>query len=417
MAHKRSRLFGFPLANRLVNVMLPPAVMRATEDGGGDWLMQPLVSFLRGSRDRSRLRSTYSLTFFLVPVEGEPLESRAITLHEIKQMTNPGWGFAASPPAARVSKFALSRPLFSYLSRLARANLAGTCRPYRGRAPVNDSRATCGPFTLRQAVERIAFGVGLSVAQGSRGQATPALARGIGNDVLMALGSARVSSVVVVDPDLDSSAVKSTIKTRHPFPGALSSLMEAVAEPIRSPLAGDPEAQKYRLDRPFLSNDMYAAGVLPAKRCLVVVSRRDAQCGSMESALMQAGSVAYMTLGAATAIGTMREMDRRLERLEGADDPLSIARIDAEVAADLGEIYDLDVTRESYREMYRRLRIRLGIARDYKILQDKMQALYRATSTAHEHKAEQRLTWLTAAIVILSALILIGTIVLAGKGG
>jgi uncharacterized Rmd1/YagE family protein len=124
-----------------------------------------------------------------------------------------------------------------------------------------------------------------------------------------------------------------------------------------------------------------------------------------------------MTLGAATAIGTMRDIDRRLEHLEGANDPLSIARIDAEVAADLSEVYDLDITRESYREMYRRLRDRLGIARDYKTLQDRMETLYRATSTFHEDKEERMLVVLTAAIVLLSVFILIGTAVIASHGG
>jgi len=45
-----------------------------------------------------------------------------------------------------------------------------------------------------------------------------------------------------------------------------------------------------------------------------------------------------------------------------------------------------------------------------------MQALYRATSTLHEVKTQARLVWLTGAIVLLSVFIVIGTIVLAGKG-
>jgi len=136
-----------------------------------------------------------------------------------------------------------------------------------------------------------------------------------------------------------------------------------------------------------------------------------------ESALMQAGSVAHMAIGAATAIGTMREIDQRLEFLEGGADPTKIAKIDAEIASDLAEIYDLDITRESYRAVYQRLRDRLGISRDYKTLQDRMEMLYRATSTFHEDKEERMLVVLTAAIVLLSVFILIGTVVIASHGG
>jgi hypothetical protein len=112
----------------------------------------------------------------------------------------------------------------------------------------------------------------------------------------------------------------------------------------------------------------------------------------------------------------MRAIDRKVEALEAAD-PTEVAEIDQEIAADLDEIYDLDITREAYREIYRRLRSRLGIKRDYKILRDEMQTLYRATSTFHEHKAERQLALLTAAIVVLSVFILLGTVVLVGNGG
>jgi hypothetical protein len=131
---------------------------------------------------------------------------------------------------------------------------------------------------------------------------------------------------------------------------------------------------------------------------------------------MQASSAAYMTIGAATAIGTMRAIDRDLERTRDSA-PGEIARVDREIAGNLHEIYDLDITREAYRQLYRRLRQRLGITRDYETLQDKMQTLYRATSTQHEVKTQARLVWLTAWIVALSLLILIGTIIVAGKHG
>jgi hypothetical protein len=237
----------------------------------------------------------------------------------------------------------------------------------------------------------------------------------IGNDVVMSLGSARVSSIVVVDPKLSSNEVSKSGRFSR-LPASLGSLMEELAAPVRIEQSGDAKGHKFRLDLPFVDGDRYAIGLLPTRRCLAVVSRGAAQYGVLESALMQAGSIAYMTIGAATAIGTMRQIDRRLEHLEGAANPKKIAEIDAEIASDLGEIYDLDITHESYRGVYRLLRDRLGITRDYKTLQNKMQALYQATSTVHEDKAQRLLAWLTAGIVALSLLILIGTLVVAGKG-
>ena len=426
MAHKRSRLFGFALANRFVNVMLPHAILTPSrgvvEDRG--WFLQPLVSFIRGGRDRTRLRGTYTLTFFLLPVSVENMRlgpgltsspSRRMSTCEITQFTNPGWSFAASPSVETLLKMSISGPLFHYLSRLARFDLRGMFQ-LSGQGVSDSSYGTAfDHVTLRQAVEKIGFGVGLSVAQGSHGGVGLETMRRIGNDVVMSLGSARVSSVVVVDDELSPSEVKESIGN-GPFPGKLLSLMESLAKPLRMPRASDPEARKFRLDRPFDDDAIYATGVIPTRRCVVVASRDGAQYGSRESALMQAGSVAYMTLGAATAIGTLREIDKELEHLEGAN-PSKVAKIDREIAADLNEIYDLDITRESYRRMYRRLRDLLGITRDYETLQDEMNALHRATSTVHGDKAQRMLAVLTAAIVALSVLILIGTIVLIGKPG
>ncbi len=426
MAHKRSRLFGFALANRFVNVMLPHAILTpisgTVEDRG--WFLQPLVSFIRGGRDRTRLRGTYTLTLFLLPVQVKDTQlgaglttspARRMSTWEITQLTNSGWSFAASPSADTLLKLSVSGPLLCYLSRLARFDLRGGLRQSGQDVSGSYCGSAVGCVTLRQAVEKIGFGVGLSVAQGSHGPVALETMRRIGNDVIMSLGSARVSSVVVVDDELLTSEVEESINDR-PFPGKLLSLMESLAKPLRMPPASDPEARKFRLDRPLDDDAIYATGVIPTRRCVVVASRADAQYGSRESALMQAGSVAYMTLGAATAIGTLREIDKELEHLEGAN-PSKVANIDREIAADLNEIYDLDITRESYRRMYRRLRDRLGITRDYKTLQDEMNALHRATSTVHGDKAQRMLAVLTAAIVALSVLILIGTIMLIGKPG
>jgi hypothetical protein len=426
MAHKRAQLFGFALANRFVNVMLPHAILTPTcvdaEDHG--WFLQPLVSFIRGGRDRTRLRDTYTLTLLLLPVQVENTElgsgltalpSRRMSTCEITQLTNAGWSFAASPPVKTLLEFTVSGPLFRYLSRLSRFDLRAMS-PLSGKDVPDAYYGTAfGDVTLRQAVEKIGFGVGLSVAQGKLGRIDLEAMRRVGNDVVMSLGSARVSSVVVVDDELSPSEMEESISDR-PFPGKLLSLMESLAKPLRMPPASDPEVREFRLDRPFDDDDIYATGVIPTRRCVVVASYDRAQYGSRESALMQAGSVTYMTLGAATAIGTLREIDKQLEHLEGAK-PSKVAKIDREIAADLNEIYDLDITRESYRRMYRRLRDCLGITRDYETLQGEMSALHRATSTVHGDKAQRMLALLTAAIVVLSVLILIGTIVLIGKPG
>ena len=423
MAHKRSRLFGFALANRFVNVMLPHAILTpsrgACDDSG--WFLQPLVSFIRGGRDRPRLRNTYTLTLFLLPVQVEDTRfgpgltsspSRRMSAREIRQLTISGWNFAASPSDDPLLKLCVSGPLLRYLSRLSRIELSQLSGQD---APDTDRSSTSECLSLRQAVEEIAFGVALSVAQGRQGRVGLENMRRIGNDVIMSLGSSRVSSVVVVDDHLTPWEVTKSIRDK-PFPGKLLPLMEWLAKPLRMPRASDPDARKFRLDRPLDDDDIYAIGVIPTRRCVVVASRKGGQYGSRESAVMQAGSVAYMTLGAATAIGTLREIDRQLEHLEGAN-PSKVAAIDREIAADLNEIYDLDITRESYRRMYRRLRNRLGITRDYETLQDEMNALHRATSTVHGDKAQRMLAVLTAAIVALSLLILIGTFMLITKPG
>ncbi len=126
---------------------------------------------------------------------------------------------------------------------------------------------------------------------------------------------------------------------------------------------------------------------------------------------MQAAWIAYMAIGAASAIGTMRGIDRDLEKVKKSD-PSEIGNIEREVTVDLHEIYDLDITWEAFRHRYRRLREQLGITSDYEALHRKLEALYRETSARFEATTQERLVWLTAAIVILSALILAGTIVL-----
>lgn len=322
-----------------------------------------------------------------------------MTHKEIDRTVNAGWGLATVPTGEKPARFQASGPLLDYLPRLA-----APFDPMILLRPPGVTRAgSCGrSLTLRQGTEVLAFGLGLRLAQGSGGHATEQTMRRIGDDVVTSLGSARVSSVLVVS-ELTRKEVRGK-KKGHPLEQHRD-LMSKISRETRPPVDAD-GYRKYKLDRAFVDDDTYVVGVVPTKRCLVVSCAAKAQHGWYQSGLMQAGSLTHMTIGAATAIGTLRAIDRDLERLE-AKDPSKIAEIDGEIATDLREIYDLDITSEEYRSLYRLLRKRLGITRDYKALQDKMATLYRSTSTMHEVKSLRRLNVLTGMIVGLSALILI----------
>jgi hypothetical protein len=210
-----------------------------------------------------------------------------------------------------------------------------------------------------------------------------------------------VSSVLVIGGVSESGIREEKDGSRTRYHHAL---MAKISRATRPPKKDG--YRKYDLDRAFVDDATYVFGVVPARRCLVVSCAAEAQHGWYQSGLMQAGSLTHMTVGAATAIGTLRAIDRDLEALEAAD-PSKIAEIDGEIATDLREVYDLDITSEEYRSLYRRLCKHLGITRDYKALQDKMATLYRSTSTRHEVKSHRQLNVLTAAIVGLSILLLV----------
>lgn len=409
LAHKRSRLLGLALANRIVSVMLPHAVLSPVEDTGlseptadKSWFVQPLVSLICDGQVKTEFRDSYALTLLLIPITATGYRERKMTCKEIDRTVNAGWGLAAVPTREKPPRFQASGPLRDYLQLLA-APLDPTILPQ----PPGVTRAgACeGPLTLRQGAEVLAFGLGLRLAQGSTGRATKRTIRCIGDDVVTSLGSARVSSVLVVDKLTKKEVCEE--KAGPPLERHRD-LMERLSRETR-PLNWTAEPRKYRLDRAFVDDKTYVAGVVPAKRCLVVSCAAEAQHGWYQSGLMQAGSLTHMTIGAATAIGTLRAIDRGLEGLE-AEDPSKIAEIDGEIAADLREIYDLDITSEEYRSLYRLLRKHLGITRDYQALQDKMATLYRSTSTKHEVRSHRQLNVLTAAIVGLSVLILIADI-------
>jgi hypothetical protein len=241
------------------------------------------------------------------------------------------------------------------------------------------------------------------MVQGPAGVADRRTREEIGERVLTSLSASRVSSVVVVDKCFKKRDPNSASSDSE-FPGSLEMLMERISGSTRIA-----PRRRYRLDRFFFDEDGYAIGVLPANRCVVVTTDAKAQLGYLESGLMQAGWIAYMVIGAATAIGLMRSIYYDIEKVSRSK-PSAIASIEREVVVDLHEIYDLDITWEMYRHRYRLLRDRLGITRDYKALQSKLQALYRETSTRFEDTAQVRLIWLTAAIVLLTLAVVIVTV-------
>jgi hypothetical protein len=406
LAFRRSQLFGLEIADRFVNVALPHALLRPTAErtaraGGGTkktgrLALQPVVTLLRDGNDRTQFRRTFTLTVFLLPIADRTWDQRRMPRGEIEAIVNAGWGLADALPASALTQFELCGPFRRYLENLGIAEVSKLLEEEPGK------------YSLRQAVEIAAYTVSLRLVQGASGRAQEQVKRKIGDEVLMALGSARVSAATLIDPELNESAVAST--SRHAdLPGSLGPLMATIATDTRKPEQPWPDRvkRKYRLDRPFVDSSDYAVGLLPRNRSLIVVNT-ESSAHSTEKRLNRIGAFAYMAIGAATAIGTLRAIDRELELMEGKN-PGGIAAIDGEIATDLHEIYDLDITRETYRHLYRRLRNRLGITADYKTLQDKMGALYRANVTVHEERSARLLAWLTGLIVALSLVIVVVT--------
>jgi hypothetical protein len=396
LAHRRSMLFGLSLAGRFFNVMLPHAFLKAeNRTPPRDWILQPLVSLIQAGGDGSGFQRTFSLTFFLIPVSADCAD-RKMSVEEIKSAFQAEWNLASSRSPKELASFSVSGPLLGYISRLDPSVLPSLLPPANGHRP------------LRQTAEAILFAVALRIAQGSEDRADKQLRQRIGDDVVTSLSNSRVSSLLAVDPKLTEKASKRTDKGPL-FPGSLKQLMRATAGEDRIA-----QRKRYRIDRPFYDPGDCAIAVLPTNRCIICTTAGYQQRGSYTSGLMQAGWLAYMAIGASVAISTMRSIYRDLERVE-LSEPSAIARIEREVAVDLDEIYDLDITWEAYRHRYRLLRDRLGITSDYEALHGKLQAFYRETEARFEAKTQRRLMVLTAAIVVLSLLILAGTIVLGVK--
>lgn len=410
LAHKRSRLLGLALANRVVTVMLPHAVLtplaRPKASTEGAWFVQPLLSFIRDGQVKTEFRDSYSLTLLLAPIMTGGFGDRPMTDAEIDWTLNAGWGLAAVPTREKPPRFKPGGPLLDYLPRLvAPFDPATLLRPPQSESTTR-ANVDEGSLTLRQGTEVLAFCLALRLAQGSTSSVSREGIRRIGDDVVTSLGSARVSSVLVVDDEL---TVKDIRKEKVEALQRHRDLLAKISRETRPPRKRAKD-RKFRLDRPFVDDNTYVVGVVPTRRCIVVSCAKEAQHGWYQSGLLQVGSIAHMTIGAATALGTLCAIDRDLEEME-AENPSTIAGIDGEIATDLRELYDLDITSEAYRRLYRLLRKRLGITRDYKALEEKMMALYRATSTRHEIKAQKQLKWLTIVTAVLTAFILVVGIV------
>lgn len=416
LAHRRSRLFGSSMSRRVFNVLLPYAILYPQSIcslcPSGPWILQPSLSLFLAGHERG-FRSIFSLTLFLVPVSlgelsdenrnGSPrVVQRPICRDEIHQTVEPGWSIATSPPKGTRPVFDVGGPLCEYLDMLNPSTPA--CSDIS--APTSqDGAAAWGGLTLRRIAEATFYETALRMVQGPHDAADQNTQRELGDRVLTSLSASRTSAAVFIDKEFERG--KSLQAERAgAFPGSLEDLMQSIARPLRIK-----PRQRYRLDRFLFDEDHYAIGVLPANRCVVVTSDSKAQCSQEQSALVEIGWVAYMVIGAATATGMMRALYSDIENV-GTSSPEAIAAIEREVVVDLHEIYDLDITWEVYKHRYRMLRDRLGITRDYAALQSKLTALSQETNTRFDDSVQTRLMWLTAAIVLLTFVAVIVTVVL-----
>jgi hypothetical protein len=440
LAHRRSRLFGLSLARRVFNVLLPHALLRPSpgdrHDRGdgrcpfGSWIVQPALSLFRANED-DEFRRIFSLTLFMIPVtvkdsptgtgEGglsrpdcddsagrgphnvQLVSSRAVSKAEIYETVQAGWSLTTARPPGTRPLFTVSGPLCDYLSRLD-----PSMATWKGFETVTESagaanRVTWSGLTLRKTAEAIFFEAALRMVEGPSDKADRRAIEQVGGQVLTALSASRVSCVVAVDKHFDKQGLLGEDGDSG-LPGSLEALMAEIAGLIRLR-----PRKRYRLDRFFFDDTTHAIGVLPANSCVVLTSDANSQLGRQESGLLQAGWIAYMAIGAAMATGMVRSIYDDIEKVDDTK-PKEVAEIEREVVVDLHEIYDLDITWEQYRHRYYLLRDRLGITRDYKSLQVKLEALSRESSTRFEGTAQRRLIFLTAAIVFLTLVVAVMTV-------
>ncbi len=416
LAHRRSRLFGLPLARETVNVLLPHALLdpdpdEPSEYALGPWFVQPALSlfYVYGRRG---FRPIFSFSLFLIPCEasGTELPPRTMSTKEIHDSIRSQWPLATAFNPEQRPAFKVSGPLGGYLAAVAQPAMESL-----GIRPTDVER----PLTLRMFTEATLFALTLRMTRGAASLPAKRIRKEIGDRVLTSLSASRVSSVVLVDDNCAKSQTSQGPGTcRDPdLSGLLAEVSKAISHPYQTPAWIPRTGQDgYRLDRNFFDTKRYAIGVLPANRCVVTVGDGCSQHGLEASALLEAGWTAYMVIGAATATGMIRSVFRDISRSDRSK-PDSIADIEREAMVELHETYDLEIMTETYRSRYRLLRERLGITAEFKALSDKLEALYRETSTRFEGRSERRLQLLTWATAILSAVIAAGTLVLIFKGG
>lgn len=409
LAHRRSRLFGPSLAKRIFNVLLPYTVLCSTRQDARDWVMQPAFS-LFSMPERSEFRPLFSFTLFMVPVRaGEaPDGTRTVTGRGVERSelaaTASGWALAVATPFEAQPTFTAVGPLPAYLEAnspqgLGELGLSASEQTQQLMRIGHDGSQAPASLTIRQITEAIAFTYALRLVAGPGGEVTQPNRRKIGERVLTSMSASRVSAVVLLDSN--------PTNTMGDQLDALKAAMKSTAGPVQVELD-----KEHRIDRAYYDSGRYAIGVLPGQRCIVVTTLERDQQSYQESGLLQAGWIAYIAIGAATATGMIRALYRDIER---ADSPRKIADVEHEIVVDLHEIYDLDITGEMYKHRYKLVRGLLGVEEDYAALMNKLQALHQRATTTFEQRAQRRLEWLTVAIVLLSALILAFTIVVAAK--
>jgi hypothetical protein len=406
-AHWRSRLFGVSLANRFFNVFLPHAILSLEaaaehEDTGavarspnaeGSLLIQPFVSLVR-EPDRSRCRRTSTFTVLLIPILSRastpPLEQREMSLREIEGSVRGAWGLAADRLGANRRRFFLDGPLRHYCANI-------------------EHDLPDGPLSVRQWTESMMYCTSRMrrdrLRRRRRFRSVPDDEE-LGDKVLTAVASSRVSAVTLVDPKLRREDVRQWHEFNPGFeearmlPGALPDLLRAVSGRI---YIG--QGSSYRLDRPFLDRDYYAEVAVPVARSLITTTTLDSQERYEGSALLQSVISGYMVLGAATAQSLIRSS---YHEIEAHSDPKQFGEISKEFTRDFHEIYDLDIVWESYKRTYRSILEQFEIMHDYDALHRKLEMLFDTTVaefTEWQHTRLWFVTWLLVFVAVATIVV------------
>ena len=406
-AHWRSRLFGVSLANRFFNVFLPHAVLSLeapaehedteavarSPDAEGSLLVQPFVSLVR-EPDRSRCRRTSTFTVLLIPIRGRadatPVDQREMSLREIEGSVRAAWGLAADRLGANRRRFLLDGPLRRYCANI-------------------EHDLPDGPLSVRQWTESMMYCTSRMrrdrLRRRRRFRNVPDDEE-LGDKVLTAVASSRVSAVTLVDPTLQRRDVRQWHEVNPGFeearmlPGALPDLLRAVSGRI---YIG--RGSSYRLDRPFLDRDYYAEVAVPVARSLITTTTLDSQERYEGSALVQSVISGYMVLGAATAQSLIRSS---YHEIEAHSDPKQFGEISKEFTRDFHEIYDLDIVWESYKRTYRSILEQFEIMHDYDALHRKLEMLFDTTVaefTEWQHTRLWFVTWLLVLVAIATIVV------------